>query len=167
MKKLLGSLLTGTALLLAIPASASSLLGVVKLQPGQNVNSVDDLAIVFADYLDPSSIVLTDSDLLAMTTNEDTLDGCVFGSDSSCSFDFDDSVKYVTVGAGNYIALYSVGSVVDVNTADWNVVNGGGKAFAPAISNLRSFAVPEPSAAMVFATGTLLVASSIRRRRAS
>jgi hypothetical protein len=106
---------------------------------------------------------------------------CDFGNSTTCTFDLVDGVEFVTVKANGFEALFGIMAgdnslVVDVSTwedsgadgvAGWNRKwpNGGGG--YPAISNVRQWgtnAVPEPSAALVFCVGVLIVQSRVRRQ---
>ena len=95
--------------------------------------------------------------------------------------DVDDGVEFVTVKASRFEALYEImdgdtSLLVDVSTwgassvAGVNAWNrrwpnrGGGY---PAISNVRQWSsdpIPEPSAALVFGLGALIVGSRVRRQ---
>jgi hypothetical protein len=151
---------------LAGSAGASSLLQVIELGRGQNINSIPELEAF--DAFDASDL-LKDGDLLfSQVVYSDTeLQGCTFGSDSACDFRFDEDVDYVLFKAGSYVALYEPwDGVVHADTSDWGpLYNGGGNQFTPALSNVRGVgAVPEPSAAIVFAAGISIVGFAIRRR---
>lgn len=168
LKSLSMSALLVATFLLAAPTGASTLLQVVELEQGQNINSVLELDVF--DAIETSDLINEYGELLySQSVYSDTeYQGCVFGSDTACSFTFDEDVEFVVFKAGNgYAALYEAwDGVVDVDVSTWGpLYNGGGKLFTPAISDLRAFTpVPEPSAAIVFASGTWLIALSIRRR---
>jgi hypothetical protein len=159
---------------LAGSATASTLLQVIHLDQGQNINTI--LELQEFDEFDASDLINDDGDLLfkQVAYSDTSLQGCEFGSDTSCDLTFEENVEYVLAKANSYVALYAtMAGMVHIDTSEWGdlvdggLVNGGGRSFLPAISDVRGIApIPEPSAAIVFAAGSCLVGGAIRRRRA-
>jgi len=152
-------------LVLAAQANASTLIEVIELGNGQNINTLESL--VLFDEFEYDDLFLDGQPLFAETASSDSsYQGCEFDTDTVCTFSVDEYVDYVIIGASKYAALYAPwdGEVI-VDTSTWgNLTNGSGRPFVPAISNIRAIsAIPEPSAALLFIAGISVAGYRIRR----
>jgi hypothetical protein len=156
-----------TVLAIAGPASSSSLLQVIELENGENVNTIGSL-VLFTDVFEYSDLFLDGQPQYFESVLADAdYQGCEFDTDIICSFSVDQYVDYVVIIAGKYAAVYAPWDLrAYVDTSTWgDLTNGGGKSFVPAISNFRAITpVPEPGGALLFLVGTSVVGFRIGRR---
>jgi hypothetical protein len=154
-------------LLFAGPSFAST---IIEIAGGGTNDDASSLASTYDHF------VLADVLELSVLGNAD----CDFGNATMCTFDLVEGSMYATVKANGFEAVYKLMAgetslFVDVSTwedsgADgvdaWNAKwpNGGGG--YPAISNVRQWgnATPEPSAALIFGVGVLIIGLRVRRQ---